>query len=343
MIRRALLLPIMLWAMAAFAGPAFAQPQPPRIVAVGDLHGDWPAWRAIARAAGIVDAKGHWAGGQTILIQTGDVPDRGPDTLKIINDLMRLQKEARRAGGKVVALVGNHEAMNVTGDLRYVDPGEYAAFVHRDSEQARARVFEANRSALIDAYRARDPRLSADAARDAWLKTTPLGMVEHRAAWHPTGRIGRWVAGNPAVALVDGNLFVHGGLSAVYAALPINEINRRVAASLNAADPTETAIINDPAGPLWYRGYAAAAAPAPSATLPAPTPGELNTVLKAYGAKRMVIAHTPALDGIVIADGGRLIRIDTGISRAYRGKPSYLEIRGDTVTPHLVERPNTGG
>ena len=65
-------------------------------------------------------------------------------------------------------------------------------------------------------------------------------------------------------------------------------------------------------------------------------------MLKAYGAKRMIIAHTPAPGGIVIADGGRLVRIDTGISRAYRGKPSYLEIRGDVVTPHVVERP-TGG
>ena len=43
-------------------------------------------------------------------------------------------------------------------------------------------------------------------------------------------------------------LFVHGGISAVYAALPIEEINRQVAAALKAQDATPTAIINDPRG-----------------------------------------------------------------------------------------------
>lgn len=322
------------------AGPALADSQPPRIVAIGDLHGDWAAWRAIASAAGLIDAKGHWSGGKTILVQTGDVPDRGPDTLKIIDDLMRLQHEARGAGGKVVALVGNHEAMNVTGDLRYVDPGEYAAFVHPDSERVRTRAYDAHSRAIIAAYRARDPKLNEEEIRAAWLKATPLGMIEHRAAWAPTGRIGRWVAGNPAVALIDGNLFLHGGLSAPYAALTLDEINVRTATALKAADEKPTAIINDEAGPLWYRGIAQPAAVAPATT---PAPSELDVVLKIYGAKRMVIAHTPVLSGIVVGNDGRLVRIDTGISRAYGGKPSYLEIRGDTLTPHVVERPNGGG
>ena len=66
-----------------------------RIVAVGDLHGDFSAWRDIARAAQLVDDEGRWIGGDTVLVQTGDVVDRGPDSLKIIQDLMRLQHEAR--------------------------------------------------------------------------------------------------------------------------------------------------------------------------------------------------------------------------------------------------------
>ena len=119
-------------AAAASTSPAFAQAQ--RIVAVGDLHGDYAAWIDIARAAGIVDARSRWSGGNAILVQTGDIADRGPDSLKIIRHLQALQKEAPAAGGKVVVLVGNHEAMNVTGDLRYVDPGEYAAFRDRRSE-----------------------------------------------------------------------------------------------------------------------------------------------------------------------------------------------------------------
>ncbi|MFL6754919.1 MAG: hypothetical protein ACJ8FI_08585, partial [Sphingomicrobium sp.] len=59
-------------ALAALAVPMTSHAQQPqRIVAVGDLHGDFGAWQDIARGAGIINAKGHWAGGKTILVQMG--------------------------------------------------------------------------------------------------------------------------------------------------------------------------------------------------------------------------------------------------------------------------------
>src|SRR5262249_22162605 len=153
---------------------------------------------------------------------------------------------------------------------------------------------------------------------------TPLGSIEHRIAWRPNGTIGQWVVGNPAIALLDGNLFVHGGISPAYVHMPIAEINHQVADALKtrAADPQ--AIINDPAGPLWYRGLAAPdAAPGPAAPS---IEDQLQTILSSYGAKRLVIGHTPVLAGIAMLYGGRLIRIDTGITSVYGGKLSYLDI-----------------
>ena len=76
--------------------------------------------------------------------------------------MQRLQREAARAGGRVVVLVGNHEAMNVTGDLRYVHPGEYAAFADRDSASRRAALYTANREAFEAAARAHNPALSSE-------------------------------------------------------------------------------------------------------------------------------------------------------------------------------------
>jgi len=144
----------------------------------------------------------------------------------VVDDLMRLQKEAAKRGGRVIVLTGNHEAMNVTGDLRYTVPGEFAAFATSRSAELRDRLYEAKKADIEAQYRAKDPALTSEAIRDAWMKATPLGWVEQRLAWAPDGEIGKWVARNPAVALVDGNLFVHGGLSAEYSKLSIDDINR---------------------------------------------------------------------------------------------------------------------
>jgi hypothetical protein len=61
-------------------------------------------------------------------------------------------------------------------------------------------------------------------------------------------------------------------------------------------------------------------------------------VLAAYGAQRLVIAHTPSIGGIQITGNGRLARIDTGISRAYGGPVTWLEITGDRMIPHTLPR-----
>ncbi|MBS03660.1 MAG: hypothetical protein CMQ24_13260 [Gammaproteobacteria bacterium] len=69
-----------------------------RIVAVGDLHGDFAQFRQVLMQASLIDADLRWTGDRTHLVQLGDVADRGPDTRRIIELLMRLEKEASRAG-----------------------------------------------------------------------------------------------------------------------------------------------------------------------------------------------------------------------------------------------------
>jgi hypothetical protein len=326
--------------------PAKPQPRQQRIVAVGDLHGDFDAWREIALKARIINPRNRWAGGSTILVQAGDIADRGPDTLKIITHLMKLQREAARAGGRVVVLVGNHEAMNMTGDLRYVTPGEYAAFANANSARLRDSTYEANKATILAAFRAQSPAMTDDAIRAAWLAQNPLGKLEHQAAWSARGPLGKWTIANPAVARIGDSIFVHGGISVRYAAVPLDDINRRVATALAAHDDSPASILYDPFGPLWYRGLVTRKPdPAnPAEPSPATIPGypsiddELAAVLRAQGAGRLVIAHTPRLAGIEVSHGGRLVRIDTGISRYYGGKLSYLEIVNGQVVPHNFDR-----
>jgi hypothetical protein len=256
-----------------------------------------------------------------------------------------LQKEASRKGGKTIVVLGNHEAMNLIGDNRYTAPGEYAAFADSQSAARRDRVYDANRVQVEAAYRAQDPKLTPEQIRANWVALHPLGWVEHRLAWAPSGELGKWAVNNPAILKIDGTLFVHGGISAEYARFPLDAINKRVAAAMAAGDDNPTSVLTDPLGPLWYRGLVTtdtdaqavrAAAKPPAASMTADQ--ELDAVLAAYGAKRLVVAHTPSLKGIQITGNGRLARIDTGNSRYYGGPLSWLEIVGDRMIPHTVPR-----
>ncbi len=329
-------------------GCATAQTAAPvRIIAIGDLHGDYDAFEAILLDAGLMDSRKRWTGDDTILVQTGDVPDRGPDSLRIIKRLQDLQKRAARKGGRVITLVGNHESMNVTGDLRYVHPGEYEAFADRKSTQRREATFLANREAIETFYLGQDPTLSSTAIKAMWFEATPLGKLEHQRAWAPDGDVGRWVAQNPAIAIIGDSLFVHGGISAPYTVHSISTMNAMVSDALIARENSAASILYDELGPLWYRGnvYVRAQDQAPEGdgsnalemdSVPAPLSqgDEIDLVLSTFDVDRLVIGHTPSLTGIKSTHGGKIIQIDTGIAAYYGGTQSYLEIRDGILIAH---------
>ena len=107
--------------------------------------------------------------------------------------LMRLEGEARKAGGRVHALLGNHEVMNMLGDLRYVNAEEYKAF---RSRSRRGGGSTTTRRPCPRRGRARRPRgkpFDEDAFRAKFLQQVPLGFIERTAALSAEGRYGRWL------------------------------------------------------------------------------------------------------------------------------------------------------
>jgi hypothetical protein len=283
-----------------------------RIVAIGDVHGDYDNYIEALRSAGLIDGRGRWSGGETHLVQLGDVPDRGPETHRIIEHLQRLERQASKAGGRVHTLIGNHEAMNVIGDLRYVHPGEYAALATRRS----GALLEDYYQRVLAYRREQDPAYEpTEADRDAWFAEHPPGFIEHRQHWHPQGEFGSWVLGHPAMIRINDTLFVHGGLGATWHDLSLEEINERVRRELSDVRAAEPPLfIEDPDGPLWHRGFTYGQGPEGSADA-----AELEALLERFGAKRIVVGHTPGFGTVMPRYDGRVLLADTGISKAYGG------------------------
>ena len=109
----------------------------PRVVAIGDIHGSIDGFSRILKTAGLTDLNGRWAGGTAHLIQTGDYMDRGTGTRAVLDLLMALEPQAKRAGGRALALLGNHEVMNLIGDTRDATAEIFATFTDAKSEARR--------------------------------------------------------------------------------------------------------------------------------------------------------------------------------------------------------------
>ncbi len=295
-----------------------------RVVAIGDIHGDYENYLAALAAAGLIDKRGKWAGGAAHLVQTGDIPDRGPDTLKIIEHLDKLAKQARRKGGQVHSLIGNHETMNVYGDLRYVSAGEFAAFAKKGSENLIDRYFDL----VMQDLQARDPEgyaLLPENYREEWNKTHPPGWVEHRQAWdpawNPEGELLQRTLHSKVAIQINDMIFLHGGLSGSYCQNSLQSLTDMVVTKLQNYDPANTGILEDPHGPLWYRGL--------SGSLPAATTETVAAILEHHQARHIVVGHTPTGGAIFTRYDGAVVQIDTGLSQAYGAHPAYLEATAD--------------
>jgi hypothetical protein len=81
------------------------------VYAVGDVHADPQRLSALLAGAGLIDPHdAHWTAGPAVLVCTGDLIDKGPDAPGVFALLRALDSSARAAGGRIVILMGNHEA-----------------------------------------------------------------------------------------------------------------------------------------------------------------------------------------------------------------------------------------
>ncbi len=357
-----LILPILIFVLAAglFAEDIQCEwTEVERIVAVGDLHGDYDHFVKILKInkiIDVIDGKLHWIAGKTHLVQIGDVLDRG-DKAKDIFDLIKdLEKEAEKAGGMVHMLIGNHEEMNI-GDRAFDRPGYISV------KQLRSFLpdkFKERRENRIRRSSGRNPSSETDSNSplepdivDYWEKQLSKAVNRDK---HPVRReyvknfnetYGKWILEHNAVIKINDIVFVHGGISERFSTWPLKKINDvlrkeldiwRIAVLRMQYPSFYPQIAYQQNGPLWYRGFAR---PKEEEEVFKPT---VERILKNLKATSMVVAHTPQRIKIpkkMRKYDGLIWIIDTTISRAYpRGILSALIIEdfGKTFIPWGIAR-----
>lgn len=225
---------------AAFEAPPLAAHQAPagRVVAIGDVHGTYESFVEILQVCGLVDANLRWTGGTTVFVQVGDVFDRGPKVRETLDLVIRLEDEARRAGGRVEFLLGNHETMNLFHEFRDVSPLAYAGFADSRSEARRQRAFDDH----VRLVKRRATPGEAAPLRDAWMATHPPGFVEYVDALGPRGRYGRWLRAHKVVTTVGRTAFMHAGINSTSTGT-FEDINRTAAKEIADWDATLAAMV----------------------------------------------------------------------------------------------------
>lgn len=277
-----------------------------RIVAIGDIHGDYKVFINVLRKANIIDNRNNWIAKDTHVVQVGDILDRKSRTdnnysdedseFLIIGLILKLQIESFLKNGGYHPIIGNHEMMNIMGVFDYVSP---KGLQHFKSFEDRRKYFEIGNN---------------------FCKYLASG-------WNP-------------IIKINDFLFCHGGIkyciASKYSIEYINEFMRNTLYSkkMNLYKKEFQDIFINENSILWNRHFSEDKIEEPVYYK------ELMNVLKIYNSKYMVLGHTPQEDGIKSKYNGRVFCIDTGMSAAFHSEESnkvnvhYLEIIDNKIKIH---------
>ena len=198
-----------------------------RLVAIGDVHGEYEGLVRILREADLIDEENRWIGGDATLVQTGDLVDRGSGVRAVMDLLMSLQEQAPAAGGEGIVLMGNHESLNLIGDFRDATREILASFSGPDSEAAREEAWNewVEWVQRLTESRGGEVSESDPAKKDKWMEEHPPGYFEYHRAMGPNGKYGKWMLGLPVMAKVGDTIFMHAGIGPDWTSMSVDEIN----------------------------------------------------------------------------------------------------------------------
>lgn len=313
-------------------------------MAIGDVHGAIDSFAAILARAGLIDAQHKWIGGRAILVQTGDITDRGTGMRAALDLLMSLENQASRAGGAVHYVLGNHEVMNMLGELRDATPQIFETFGGQDAMREafgekghygrwlRKKAMFAKIDGTVFMHAGISPeylKLSLDEVNgnvrreiEQWDEGVRWLTREKRVPAHPDTRT--------AMDAARAEIERINGLAEAGKATP--DMGRTAHLLLPVANIGQASLfaVN---GPLWFRGFSTWEDDAARQLI--------DQLLERHRVSRFVTGHTVQPGGLINERfPGKLFLIDTGMlgrPSFPNGRPSALVFAGATATPLYLE------
>jgi uncharacterized protein YheU (UPF0270 family) len=323
-----------------------------RLIAIGDVHGDFPAMMKALEIAEVMDKNGQWIGKDSVVVQVGDVLDRGDCELAIFTKLMRLKKKARSEGGNVIVMNGNHEIMNVMGDFRYATNGAYLECgeyleklkkkeivnnndnnikINNNVENNKENNKENDKTINDKKEEEMSPLKQAE---EKFRKTDPIqqGIRARRELFQPGGVFAMKLSKHPTVLQVGETIFAHAGVNPNHVNYGFDRINKEVSLWMQGKLKSPPSMIVESEGVVWTREYGGKDA---GVKYEAEACRRLKSAMELTSepqAKRLVIGHTPQTSGVNSGCKGAVWRVDVGASRGiYGGAVEVLEIKGNRV------------
>jgi Icc-related predicted phosphoesterase len=309
-----------------------------KIVAVADIHGAYENFVAILQGVELIDEDLNWIGGDTHLVQLGDILDRGPNAKDTFDLIMKLEKQAEKAGGIVHVLLGNHEEVNITGivfdSAGYVTSPQYKSFlpekyIEKKELPIRKKYAQGSNS---------DGELEIELESELevfWQneldRAQEVGSPggKNVESWEIYCKsfnktYGKWLLTKNLAIKINDIIFVHGGFSSDedWLNMSLNELNdavRREYAAVARYVIYENGFVppirfvGQARAPQWYRGHVRNSDDFRT---------EAEQILNRLKCNYMVIGHTVRKEedlkaGKLDRFGGQVWAIDVGISKFY--------------------------
>ncbi len=254
--------------------PTVAYEQPQKLIAVSDIEGNFNGFASLLQKHNVIDENFDWSFGDGHLVLVGDFVDRGKNVIPVLWLIYKLESEAEKEKGKVHFIIGNHEIMNIQGNLYYAESKYKKLAIELGKKENNSE----NGKILFSVH----------------------------------SELGKWLRSKNVVELIGKRIFTHAGLSPEilnykFSLDIINQIVRRNIDEDLYHNPGKDERANFLMGrksPFWYRGLVS-----DYKYYDKIAENELDKVLEYYNAEQIVVGHT-VVDDISSEFNGKVIRMD---------------------------------